>query len=208
MLFEVLRRGEKEEKEKSGKDGMDLGSPPTRPRDSAELILLLAIVLVLRCWCALSLYYYCISLYYRSRVNIVLLSFLQHCLRLPQLGYMAVPMRRFSTRTLLQAKPPLLSARSPLPLPLFLSAPRSAPALRPTATPRLRPRSPLSHTTKRYCSYRRMCGSRRGEVSGSTNVQGREVLPTNVKPLHYDLTLEPNFEKFTYDGTVVIEYAT
>lgn len=52
-----------------------------------------------------------------------------------------------------------------------------------------------------------MCSSRRGEISGSTNVQGREVLPTNVKPVHYDLTLEPNFEKFTYDGTVVIEYA-
>ena len=34
---------------------------------------------------------------------------------------------------------------------------------------------------------------------------GREVLPTNVKPLHYDLTLEPNFEKFNYEGTVVIE---
>lgn len=50
-----------------------------------------------------------------------------------------------------------------------------------------------------------MCGSRRGEASGSTNVQGREVLPTNVKPVHYDLTLEPNFEKFTYDGTVVID---
>ena len=36
--------------------------------------------------------------------------------------------------------------------------------------------------------------------------QGREVLPDNVKPLHYDLTLEPDFEKFTYEGTVVIEY--
>jgi len=34
----------------------------------------------------------------------------------------------------------------------------------------------------------------------------REVLPRNVKPLHYDLTLEPDFEKFTYNGTVVIEY--
>ena len=51
-----------------------------------------------------------------------------------------------------------------------------------------------------------MCHSRRGEASGSTNVQGREVLPTNVKPVHYDLTLEPNFEKFTYEGTVSIEY--
>jgi len=42
---------------------------------------------------------------------------------------------------------------------------------------------------------------------GSTDVTAhREVLPTNVKPLHYDLTLEPNFEKFTYEGKVVIEY--
>lgn len=50
-----------------------------------------------------------------------------------------------------------------------------------------------------------MCIARRNGVSGSTNVQGREVLPTNVKPLHYDLTLDLDFEKFTYDGTVVIE---
>ncbi|KAL4804225.1 peptidase family M1-domain-containing protein [Aspergillus unguis] len=51
-----------------------------------------------------------------------------------------------------------------------------------------------------------MCGSRRAEGSGSTNVPGgREVLPTNVKPVHYDLTLEPNFETFKYDGTVVID---
>ncbi|KAE8163654.1 peptidase family M1-domain-containing protein [Aspergillus tamarii] len=50
-----------------------------------------------------------------------------------------------------------------------------------------------------------MC--RRADVpSGSTNItQGREVLPTNVKPVHYDLTLEPNFESFKYDGTVVID---
>ena len=34
----------------------------------------------------------------------------------------------------------------------------------------------------------------------------REVLPTNVKPMHYDLTLEPDFDKFTYEGKVVIEY--
>lgn len=53
-----------------------------------------------------------------------------------------------------------------------------------------------------------MC--RRADVpSGSTNItQGREVLPTNVKPVHYDLTLEPNFESFKYDGTVVIEYVS
>jgi aminopeptidase 2 len=35
--------------------------------------------------------------------------------------------------------------------------------------------------------------------------KGREVLPKNVKPLHYDLTLEPDFEKFTYEGTVTID---
>ncbi|CEJ55612.1 Aminopeptidase 2 [Penicillium brasilianum] len=50
-----------------------------------------------------------------------------------------------------------------------------------------------------------MCSSRRDEPSGSTNVQGREVLPTNVKPLHYDLTLEPDFETFKYNGTVTID---
>ncbi|KAE8394749.1 Aminopeptidase 2 mitochondrial [Aspergillus alliaceus] len=50
-----------------------------------------------------------------------------------------------------------------------------------------------------------MC--RRADVpSGSTNIaHGREVLPTNVKPVHYDLTLEPNFESFTYEGTVVVD---
>jgi len=35
--------------------------------------------------------------------------------------------------------------------------------------------------------------------------KGREVLPKNVKPLHYDVTLEPNFETFKYDGTVEID---
>lgn len=35
--------------------------------------------------------------------------------------------------------------------------------------------------------------------------KGREVLPKNVKPLHYDLTLEPNFETFKYEGQVTID---
>ncbi|KAK5134292.1 hypothetical protein LTR08_006721 [Meristemomyces frigidus] len=34
--------------------------------------------------------------------------------------------------------------------------------------------------------------------------KGREVLPKNVKPLHYDLTLEPDLESFKYEGTVTI----
>lgn len=52
-----------------------------------------------------------------------------------------------------------------------------------------------------------MCRHFGAEEHGSATIAGaREVLPTNVKPLHYDLTLEPNFEDFTYEGTVVIEY--
>ncbi|GEQ69240.1 hypothetical protein JCM33374_g2911 [Metschnikowia sp. JCM 33374] len=38
----------------------------------------------------------------------------------------------------------------------------------------------------------------------STNHQ-REVLPTNVKPLRYDLTLEPDFDKFTFNGDLSID---
>ena len=45
------------------------------------------------------------------------------------------------------------------------------------------------------------------EAGGSVDVsKAREVLPVNVKPIHYDLTLEPDFEKFSYEGTVVIEW--
>ncbi|KKK27016.1 aminopeptidase [Aspergillus rambellii] len=89
---------------------------------------------------------------------------------------------------------------------LYISTPPSS-LSPPSSTHRFPPRrSPLAQFSKRYCSYRRMCGSRRAEVSGSTTVpHGREVLPTNVKPLHYDLTLEPNFETYKYDGTVVID---
>lgn len=52
-----------------------------------------------------------------------------------------------------------------------------------------------------------MCKAHADIAGASMDVsKGREVLPTNVKPVHYDLTLEPDFEKFSYDGTVVIEY--
>jgi len=43
------------------------------------------------------------------------------------------------------------------------------------------------------------------DLSGSVNAQGRVVLPTNVVPKHYDVTLEVDFDKFTFDGTVVID---
>lgn len=123
-------------------------------------------------------------------------------------------MRRLSSTRLPQllnsARPPL--SRPPRAAPLLssrlLSVSASAPlsSFSPPRANRPSRRSPLSQSSKRYCSYRRMCGSRRAGVSGSTNVPDREVLPTNVKPTHYDLTLEPNFETFKYDGTVVIEY--
>ncbi|KAL8843539.1 MAG: hypothetical protein Q9170_000043 [Blastenia crenularia] len=51
-----------------------------------------------------------------------------------------------------------------------------------------------------------MCRAKDGVASASLDIsKGREVLPKNVKPLHYDLTLEPDFEKFTYEGKVVID---
>ncbi|KAK6530013.1 Aminopeptidase 2 mitochondrial, variant 2 [Orbilia ellipsospora] len=44
------------------------------------------------------------------------------------------------------------------------------------------------------------------DVASSIDVtQGREVLPTAIKPSNYVVTLEPNFEKFTFDGEVTID---
>lgn len=45
------------------------------------------------------------------------------------------------------------------------------------------------------------------DISSSVAIrpEGRELLPTNVRPLHYNLTLEPDLEKFTFDGEVTIE---
>ncbi|KAJ4296001.1 Aminopeptidase 2 mitochondrial [Collariella sp. IMI 366227] len=42
-------------------------------------------------------------------------------------------------------------------------------------------------------------------AGGGVNVQGRELLPANVIPRHYHVTLEPNFKTLTFDGTVVID---
>lgn len=78
------------------------------------------------------------------------------------------------------------------------SAPRRA-----VSSPRLPTNVPA-----RYCSHRRMCRHLGGEGGSSMDItKGREILPTNVKPVHYDLTLEPDFEKFSYEGEVTIEYA-
>jgi hypothetical protein len=75
---------------------------------------------------------------------------------------------------------------------------------------RLRQQRNLLRPQVRHCSHRRtMCRHQHeAETPGSSfNInQGREILPANVKPIHYHLTLEPNLETFEYRGTVVIEY--
>ncbi|KAL9083473.1 MAG: hypothetical protein Q9159_005768 [Coniocarpon cinnabarinum] len=46
----------------------------------------------------------------------------------------------------------------------------------------------------------------RDDTDGAMSAtQGREILPSNVKPTHYALTLEPDLVKHTYTGTVVID---
>jgi hypothetical protein len=66
----------------------------------------------------------------------------------------------------------------------------------------------LPRASVRHCSHRRnMCKYSAGLDESSVDIsKGREVLPTNVKPLHYHLTLEPNFETFQYEGHVTVEY--
>lgn len=48
-------------------------------------------------------------------------------------------------------------------------------------------------------------GERDVQGGGMDVSKGREILPANVIPRHYDLTLEPDFEKFTYEGHVIID---
>jgi aminopeptidase 2 len=51
-----------------------------------------------------------------------------------------------------------------------------------------------------------MCRAAHADTSGSIDIsKSREILPTNVVPIHYDLTLECDFEKFIFEGTVVID---
>lgn len=53
-----------------------------------------------------------------------------------------------------------------------------------------------------------MCRSRHDDPSGGAIdvTKGREVLPDNVVPRHYDVTLEPKWDDFTFEGSVIIEY--
>jgi aminopeptidase 2 len=94
----------------------------------------------------------------------------------------------------------------------YLVAAYSSTALRSSPTSPTLPRrqhKPInSHRHVRYCSYRRNMCRQTGMGSDPTAVniqQSRQVLPTDVKPLHYRLTLEPNFKTFEFDGEVCIE---
>jgi len=62
---------------------------------------------------------------------------------------------------------------------------------------------------RRHCSYQRnMCRQHFGTDVAESHIdvsKGREVLPKNVNPLHYRITLEPNLETFEFDGQVDIE---
>ena len=100
----------------------------------------------------------------------------------------------------------------PTPLPFQASSHNSTAAFSSINCDRLRSaayRTEFRQQTRR-CSYRKVMCKRDADTAGGgggTDVTAyREVLPTNVKPMHYDLTLEPNFDKLTYDGKVVIEY--
>lgn len=50
-----------------------------------------------------------------------------------------------------------------------------------------------------------MCRCASTNTAGALTTQGRVVLPTNVVPKHYDVTLEADFEKFTFAGQVTID---
>jgi len=115
--------------------------------------------------------------------------------------------RTIVSRRLVQLSRPYLTVSRPI---------LASPAIRPqwTIPPPVPRRSlpPRQHTAlfARHCSHRRNMCRHFGADSPHSAMdvsQAREVLPTNVKPLHYDLTLEPNFGDFTYTGSVTIECA-
>jgi aminopeptidase 2 len=50
-----------------------------------------------------------------------------------------------------------------------------------------------------------MHGEGEAEAGGMDLTKGREILPANIIPRHYDITLEPNFKNLTYEGQVIID---
>ena len=93
-----------------------------------------------------------------------------------------------------------------------ISAPRVIPvsAFGPAPSHFATPRRAIS-VQQRHCSYQRnMCRQHFGfgadVVESHIDVsKGREVLPKNVKPLRYGITLEPDLDTFEFDGQVDIE---
>lgn len=51
----------------------------------------------------------------------------------------------------------------------------------------------------------RLQGEREVDVGGMSLTKSREILPANVIPRHYDLTLEPDFKNLSYEGLVIID---
>ena len=94
-----------------------------------------------------------------------------------------------------------LSVPRPIPVSAFFTAPSYT-------TPSLVSRRPIL-VQQRHCSYQRnMCRHHFGTDVAESHIdvsKSREVLPKNVKPLHYQLTLEPNLETFEFNGQVDIE---
>lgn len=62
-----------------------------------------------------------------------------------------------------------------------------------------------SRFIRNYCARHHMC--QLNNLAGSASAPHREVLPTNVKPLKYTLSFEPDFTNFTFAGTETIELA-
>lgn len=54
-------------------------------------------------------------------------------------------------------------------------------------------------------NYSRVCFKMAEQIDDNNKFTGVR-LPVNVVPSHYDLTLEPNFEKFSFEGGVKINY--
>lgn len=67
---------------------------------------------------------------------------------------------------------------------------------------KLLPRKPITLVPNRSCS-----SIRRSQMCHSASItnEGRQVLPTNVKPHHYKLDLEPLFDTFKFNGDVAIQ---
>src|SRR5687768_9525793 len=56
--------------------------------------------------------------------------------------------------------------------------------------------------SRTYCTMRRA----QAEAAAVTTAKSaRDLLPANVIPRHYDVTIEPDLDKFTFEGKVAID---